>query len=89
MTLSAEKMQIHVLLAKNRELLDDLILFRNRSEDLSKKLSQANEYLEKLHSARSRGKYQFNKRICDEDIDHAEDQTNMIYVNEVVTKLFQ
>ena len=38
-------MQIHVLLAKNRELSDELILYRNRAEDLADKLSYANQHL--------------------------------------------
>ena len=46
MTLSAAKMQIHVLLAKNRELSHDLIIYKNRAEDLTDKLIYANQHLE-------------------------------------------
>lgn len=88
-SLSAAKMQIHVLLAKNKELSDNLIIYKNRAEDLTDKLSYANQHLERTYSCKSRGKNQFSKRIRDEEIEHAEDQMNVIYVNEIITKLFQ
>ena len=51
MTLSAAKMQICVLLAKNREFSDDLILYKNMAEDLTDKLSHANQHLERMYSS--------------------------------------
>ena len=42
-----------------------------------------------MYSSKNRGKKQFSKQICEEEIEHTKDQMNVIYVNEIVTKLFQ
>ena len=46
MTLTEAKLQIQLLVAKNRELWENLLIAQNHVEDLSDKLGHANLHLE-------------------------------------------
>ena len=91
MTLIEAKLQIQLLAAKNRELSENLLIARNHVEDLSDKLGHANLHLERSYNKNvQKGKNTFRKRLREADQqDHPEDQTNLIYINEVVSKIFK
>lgn len=90
MTLTEAKLQIQLLVAKNRELSENLIIHRNHVEDLSDKLGHANMHLERSYKNAPKGKNTFRKRLREAlHEDHPEDQMNVIYINEVVSKIFK
>ena len=91
MTLTEAKLQIQLLVAKNRELSENLLIVRNHVEDLSDKLGHANLHLERSYNKNlPKGKNTFRKRLREADQeDHPEDQMNVIYINEVVSKIFK
>ena len=89
LTLAEAKLQIQLLRAKNKEISETIIHYRNNNEDLNVKLNIAHKHLERSFDTKTVGKNLFTKRKRDGKKDHQEDTMNMIYVNELVMKIFQ
>jgi hypothetical protein len=89
MTLAEAKLQIQLLRVKNKEITETIMRYRNNNEDLNDKLDIAQKHLERTYDTKPVGKNLFQKRKRIGKKDHREDTMNMIYVNELVTKIFQ
>jgi len=89
MTIREAKLHISLLQRKIEQVIEKKDLYKSHNEDLNSKLEIAHKHLERTKDMKSVGKNLFTKRKRAGRRDHQEDTMNIIYVNELVTKIFQ
>ena len=89
MTLREAKLHISLLQKKIEEVSEKNLLYKSHNNDLTSKLEMAHKHLERSKNITPVGKNLFAKRKRTNKKDHQEDTMNIVYVNELVTKIFQ